>query len=175
MSRRSNISYALHIKTNNEDIKNLYGDDRMHAARKTRGDSGLDLYTTKDYIIPKGSLGFTIDFGIQCEMIEIDRYTPNPCMTFSPDYRNVAYWLLPRSSISNTPLRMCNSMGLIDRGYRGNIMAKVDNVGDADYHLPIGQRLFQLALPNLEYFDYNITDKLSETVRGSGGFGSTGK
>ena len=55
------------------------------------------------------------------------------------------YYLYPRSSISKTPLRLCNSVGIIDAGYRGNIMAFVDNI-DEDYDL--GTRLFQLCDPN---------------------------
>ena len=39
---------------------------------------------------------------------------------------------MPRSSISKTPLRMSNSVGLIDGGYRGEIMASVDNISDDD-------------------------------------------
>ena len=47
------------------------------------------------------------------------------------DYLPTSYMLVPRSSISKTPLRMANSIGIIDAGYRGEIMAAVDNISKA--------------------------------------------
>ena len=86
-----------------------------------------------------------------------------------------AYYLIPRSSISKTPLRMANSIGLIDGGYRGEIMAPCDNIKDFNYSIKEGERLFQLVASDSSPIHYEITDNLSETSRGSGGFGSTGK
>jgi len=57
---------------------------------------------------------------------------------------NKAYYLFPRSSISKTPLRLANSIGLIDGGYRGEIVAMVDNIYDEDYEVKEGERYFQL-------------------------------
>ena len=91
------------------------------------------------------------------------------------DYLPTSYMLVPRSSISKTPLRMANSIGIIDAGYRGEIMAAVDNRGDKDYMIVPGQRLFQIVHPTLCPFNVGVVDKLSETDRGDGGFGSTGK
>ena len=51
---------------------------------------------------------------------------------------------MPRSSISKTPPRLCNAIGLIDAGYRGEIMAAVDNIKQESYEVEKGQRLFQL-------------------------------
>jgi len=99
--------------------------------------------------------------GIACEMT--DEYLP------------VSYMLVPRSSISKTPLRMANSIGIIDAGYRGEIMAAVDNTSDKDYMVVPGQRLFQIVHPTLYPFNVAVVDELSETERGDGGFGSTGK
>ena len=85
------------------------------------------------------------------------------------------YYLYPRSSLSKTPLRLANSVGIIDSSYRGEIMAAVDNISEKDFEIKQGQRLFQLCSPTLEPINYIITDNLSETKRGEGGFGSTGK
>ena len=57
---------------------------------------------------------------------------------------NKAYYLFPRSSISKTPLRLANSIGLIDGGYRGELVGMVDNIYDKDFHIKRGERYFQL-------------------------------
>jgi dUTP pyrophosphatase len=124
------------------------------------GDSGLDLYCPDQIIIKSGETHL-IKMGIACEMT--DEYLP------------ISYMLVPRSSISKTPLRMANSIGIIDAGYRGEIMAAVDNRGDKDYMIVSGQRLFQIVHPTLCPFNVGVVDELSETDRGMGGFGSTGK
>ena len=124
------------------------------------GDSGLDLYCPDQIIIKSGETHL-IKMGIACEMT--DEYLP------------ISYMLVPRSSISKTPLRMANSIGIIDAGYRGEIMAAVDNRGDKDYMVVPGQRLFQIVHPTLCPFNVGVVNKLSETDRGDGGFGSTGK
>ena len=85
------------------------------------------------------------------------------------------YYLFPRSSISKTPLRLSNSIGLIDGGYRGEIIAAVDNIKEEDCTVEPGQRLFQLVAMDGSPIQVEIVDELSETTRGSGGFGSTGK
>lgn len=84
-----------------------------------------------------------------------------------------AYWMLPRSSISRTPLRLANSVGLIDAGYRGPIMAAVDGA----YSVGENERLFQLASPDLLPWDeVRVVSAIpgGPTLRGAGGFGSTG-
>ena len=86
-----------------------------------------------------------------------------------------AYYLFPRSSISKSPLRMANSIGLIDGGYRGEIMAVCDNIKSFSYIAEKGQRLFQLVATDSSPIHYKLVNELSETSRGSGGFGSTGK
>ena len=121
------------------------------------GDSGLDLYVLEDILIKKNET-VLIKLGISCESLE-----------------NKSYYLMPRSSISKTPLRMSNSVGLIDAGYRGEIMASCDNIKNYDYEIKAGQRLFQLVAPDASPISYQTVETLSETDRGSGGFGSTGK
>ena len=86
-----------------------------------------------------------------------------------------AYWLLPRSSISKTPLRLANSMGLIDAGYRGPLIAMVDCTTDS-YTVEANQRLFQLSNPELlPWKEIHIVSEIpgGPTLRGTGGFGST--
>jgi dUTP pyrophosphatase len=69
---------------------------------------------------------------------------------------------------------MANSVGIIDAGYRGNIMAKVRNMNlTSPVKVNKGDKLFQICAPDLKSIKLNIVDTLSETTRGSGGFGST--
>jgi dUTP pyrophosphatase len=82
--------------------------------------------------------------------------------------------LLPRSSVSKTSLALANSVGVIDSGYRGEIMLKYRQTGDANPIYRIGDRVGQLMIiphPRIELIE---AEELSTTDRGDGGFGSTG-
>ena len=148
-------------------------------------DSGFDLfipfdYSEHDYGYTDNRLSavtFRAPLGIKCSM-----------SNFNPTYKKSSasgYYLYPRSSIVKTPFRLSNSVGIIDSGYRGEIMAVVDNIDAASndtktclskYMAPMS-RMFQLCSPTLEPFIVQIVDseeKLGLTERGSGGFGSTG-
>ena len=69
---------------------------------------------------------------------------------------------------------MSNSIGLIDGGYRGEIMAVCDNIKSEDYIVEKGQRLFQLVATDSSIIEYELVEDLEMTTRGTGGFGSTG-
>tara|TARA_B000000460_G_scaffold34298_1_gene21375 strand:- start:282 stop:494 length:213 start_codon:yes stop_codon:yes gene_type:complete len=69
---------------------------------------------------------------------------------------------------------MANSIGLIDGGYRGEIMAVCDNIKTEGYRIEKGQRLFQLVAADSSNIEYELVESLEETTRGVGGFGSTG-
>jgi dUTP pyrophosphatase len=87
-----------------------------------------------------------------------------------------AYYLYPRSSIYKTSYRQANSVGIIDSGYRGNLMAAMDYYPHKD-HTPLskGKRYWQICAPDLKPIDKVVlVDKLDNTVRGTGGLGSTG-
>ena len=91
----------------------------------------------------------------------------------------VGYYLYPRSSTgTKTPLRLANSVGIIDSGYRGNIIAAFDNWLDDDYTVLKDSRVVQLCPPDLSYpVVVSLVSEESElglTKRGEGGFGSTG-
>ena len=143
----------LKIRPYSKIIYNLY----KHHKHFHQGDAGLDVYIVEDQIINPGETT-RIKLGISCESVD-----------------KKAYFLIPRSSISKTPLRLANSVGLIDAGYRGEIMAAVDNIKDIPHHLEIGQRLFQIVAMDGSEIHFDLTDVLSQTSRGNDGFGSTGK
>ena len=73
-----------------------------------------------------------------------------------------------------TPLRLANSVGIIDSGYRGNIIGIVDNLSDEDFVIEQNTRLFQLCSPILSPVSFEVVNSLSDTSRGTGGLGSTG-
>jgi len=80
-----------------------------------KGDSGLDLYILEDVKINLGETKF-IDLGIQCEMVE------TMC---DNTLQNVSYYMYPRSSFSKYPFILGNHTGIIDAGYRGNLIAAI--------------------------------------------------
>lgn len=80
--------------------------------------------------------------------------------------------LFPRSSISKTNLRLANSVGVIDSGYRGEIMLKFEKNGDNDYKE--GDRVGQLMVMENPPMHFVEVENLPSSDRGSGGFGSTG-
>ena len=143
----------LLIKPLNDKAKDYY-ENHGHFHK---GDAGIDLYILENQTFKIGETK-KIKFGISCQNKD-----------------GKAYFLFPRSSISKTPLRMANSIGLIDGGYRGEIMAVCDNIKEAEYSINKGDRLFQLVSWDMSPINFKIVDSLSSTERGDGGFGSTGR
>ena len=84
--------------------------------------------------------------------------------------------IFPRSSMgSNTPLRLCNSIGLVDPDYTGELFVCFDNHTSKDYVINRMDRLVQLVGPRHENPSINIVDELEITERGEKGLGSSGK
>ena len=90
------------------------------------------------------------------------------------------FLILPRSSTgSKTPLRLANSVGLIDEGYRGELLVCVDNHSDFQFVLPEGGLFFQLCSQDyIPFVKVVLVDSLNDLPpprdnRGAGGFGST--
>ena len=83
--------------------------------------------------------------------------------------------VFPRSSIANTCLTLSNSVGVIDSGYRGEIMAKY-RIGygfGAEYQR--GERIAQLIIMPYPEIEFVEVEELSDSDRGTGGYGSSGK
>ncbi|MEA9358099.1 dUTP diphosphatase [Bacteriovorax sp. PP10] len=83
----------------------------------------------------------------------------------------------PRSGLSyKTGLMVLNSPGTIDSDYRGEVKVILGNLGKVDEVINHGDRIAQLVLAPVTQAHYEVsTDELTETARGAGGFGSTGK
>ena len=138
------------------------------------GDAGIDLYFPKDVVLSPNSLGTLVDFGIRAEMkLEIDvDDSVREIVDIEPVY--CSFLITPRSSIYKTPLRQSNSIGVIDSGYRGNLMVPIDNHSDEEYKIERGTRLFQVIEPGLRPIRIELVKTLSDTKRGTSGLGSTG-
>jgi dUTP pyrophosphatase len=143
------MQYVNSIKKHNEQIScNEYN-------------SGFDLFVpkqinTQDKIVK-----------LDCEII---------AAMFDKDNNPMPFDLRPRSSIYKSNLLMSNSAGVIDNGYRGNIMALFYNMA-IDISIEKYSRLVQICNPDLRFFKVELVNKIEDlgiTKRGSGGFGSTG-
>ena len=158
MQTFSSVKYQLNIKVLNNDIINYY----FKFTNYHNGDSGIDLITPNDILNIEPFTVSTIDYQIQCEMIDLETNTLS------------SYYLVPRSSISKTNLMMANSIGIIDAGYRGNIMAKVRNMNLlSNENINKNTCLFQIIAPDLKPIKVNIVNELTITTRNNNGFGST--
>ncbi len=124
------------------------------------GDVGIDLFIPHDVNIPAKST-YMIDLEISCELV-------NPLSGC-----NYGYHIYPRSSISKTPLRLSNSVGVVDAKYRHTLKISLDNHSNNPYNLVRGQRLVQICSGTLEPMKFFLVDELSESDRGEG-FGSSG-
>jgi dUTPase len=101
---------------------------------------------------------------------------------------NTGYYMYPRSSLSKTQLRLANSTGIIDAGYRGHLIGMFDVVNvsqyntakrEADYLGKKYDRYLQICAPGLVPIIVEMVENKEElgleTERGDGGFGSTGR
>jgi len=122
-------------------------------------DSGYDLYIPNTVTLPPNSTTL-VDLMIRCQL--------------QASEQNIhGYYLYPRSSISRTPLRLANSVGIIDFNYRGTLKVAIDNRSAEPYEIKGGERLFQLCMPDLRPFKVVLGHVNKNTDRGEGGFGST--
>ena len=85
--------------------------------------------------------------------------------------------VFPRSSVRNYDLSMANSVGVIDSGYRGEIMVTFNilNLHTVENSYQVGDRIAQLVIIPVPLAKYVEVEELSETQRGQQGHGSTGK
>lgn len=162
-NRQNDNSMNIAIIVNDESIVNFYN-DQINKSEESL-ESGFDLVVTEDVLITKENPTVLLPLGVNC----------------APNFRS-GYYLYPRSSIFKTPLRMANSVGIIDQTYRGEIKAPVDyhshlNNNNDSYLVKKGTKLFQLCKPDLTPVRYFNTSKnnLSNTTRGTNGFGSSGQ
>lgn len=120
------------------------------------GDAGLDLFAYQHTANEK--------------YIE---YTTGIAVEIPPGYVGL---LCARSSISNRPLFLCNGVGILDSEYRGEIAVRFKRTdGHRDDIYQCGEKIAQLIIVPHITAEIEWVDSLSDTQRGVGGFGSTGK
>jgi hypothetical protein len=154
---------TLYIYTDNIVLRNMLF-DIVNNRRNT--DSGFDIPMLYEEV-NLNSVLHTFNLNIKVGATHDNR--PVPCL------------LLPRSSLSATPFRMANSIGLIDMGYRGDVKAKVDLLErtNDEYVVPRETRLFQICQSNFMPWDNIVIVQFERELppapdnRGAGGFGST--
>ena len=122
-------------------------------------DAAADLYAMETVVVEGNTLGNKIRTGVKIQLPE--------------------GWLamiLPRSSMGmKTPLRLSNSVGLIDSGYRGELGVLYDNISDTPYTINAGDRIAQLLVMPSYRFQAKVVDILANSDRGESGFGDSGK
>jgi dUTP pyrophosphatase len=153
-----------------------------HIKNRDPADSGVDLPTPATQVIPPHTT-VRIKLGIRAT-VRLALTYPNHITQKREGLVGGAahrrpYWLVPRSSVSKTPLILANSIGVIDAGYNGELMAAFHNTSDKPYEVKQFDRLVQIVSGDLKPF-YRITvrgpqERPDQTRRGDGGYGSTGK
>ncbi len=127
---------------------------------KTLGASGMDLMAfIKSSVTVKPKTSFLIPTGLS--------------IAFSKDYE---VQIRPRSGLAaKSNISVLNTPGTIDSDYRGEIKVIVYNHGNNDFFINNGDRIAQMILMPIVKMELEETNDLPETIRGKGGFGSTGK
>jgi dUTP pyrophosphatase len=154
----------------------------MYSSRKNhQQDAGIDLFLYQDCTFRVNTCHL-IDFGIQGVMFY--------------NGQEISFQIRPRSSIFKSPLRLANSIGTIDVGYRGNLKSPFDCLQQSNFYYDncqlkpkdpenylsadgsisyaTGKSFVQIVACNELPIDIQFVDTLNTTARGIGGFGSTG-
>ena len=179
------MNLKIFVDADDENLKNIYKEAAINHNKKIQDcpdiiDAGFDLYAplqqsqnhesqTQQIIFSPDNIN-KLDFKIICSA-QITNSETNKTY-------NTGYYMYPRSSISKTKLRLANSVGIIDAGYRGHIMAMLDVIGKTDYEGKAYERYIQICAPGLIPITVEIVENIEalgeKTERGQGGFGSTG-
>jgi dUTP pyrophosphatase len=121
------------------------------------GDSGVDLYSTEEVVLWPGRTGL-VSTGLSFEIPE-----------------GTEIQVRPRSGNSlKTALRVANSPGTIDSGYRGEVKVILDNIGPSTITVKRGDKIAQAVLVPVYKMDIKEVEEISSSERQASGFGSTG-
>jgi len=145
--------------------------------RATKRSSGADVYAVEDFIIPpKGWV--TADLGLQvADMPDLAGYLDKSPVTLPHEHVEVGLELQVRARSGEARKRgvfVLNEPGTIDQDYRGMMGVILANFSDKPVEFKAGERIAQVVCSLVLYVDYEMTEEVSETERGAGGFGSTG-
>ena len=123
----------------------------------SKGDAGLDLFSVQDIVINPGEITL-VDTGISIELPP-----------------NTEAQVRPRSGLAiKFGITVLNTPGTIDEGYRGNIGVILINHGKEKFNVECGMKIAQLVIKKTYDVEFIECDSLGNSVRGDGGFGSSG-
>jgi len=133
-------------------------------------DAGFDLFVPRNYTCLE-NIVTKINFEVKCSA---------RILCENGRKYNTGFYMYPRSSLSNTKLRLANSVGIIDSGYRGALIGAFDCcTPNEEYNVLTYDKLVQICAPGLIPIYVRIVESEAElgitTLRGDNGFGSTGK
>jgi dUTP pyrophosphatase len=152
--------YSLELLPTTEAAASFYTTKELN-----RDNAGFDLFVPEDCIFAPGERKL-VSMRVKARLVQLSRTGMEP----------VHYWMPPRSSISKTGLILLNSIGVIDKTYRGELMAFLWNSTDREVTVKKGDRLVQIVAPDMgPICGITLVDQLDETARGEGGFGSSGR
>jgi dUTPase len=171
-----------------EGAKDLY----QNVTERSDENAGFDLYVAEGCETKAGTVSL-LNLGCRARMVKC----------YPSSEQEVSFWVAPRSSIWKSGVIQANSVGVIDKSYRGILMGAVTpiykptgywsnmsgtansgsyiwmNCDSRDTGNPIlerGQRLFQIVAPDMGWIkEVRIVESLPQTKRGDGAFGSSGK
>ena len=124
----------------------------------TNSAAGADIFSNEDFVLPTGQSRL-VHTGIYIELPE----------GYEAQIRS-------RSGLSlKQGVVVLNSPGTIDSDYRGEVCVILHNFSETTHNFYKGDRIAQMVIAKHEHAEFEIVEQLSETQRGEGGFGSTGK
>ena len=143
-------------------IDTKLSDGALAPVYKTAGAAGADLFAhlpDGPVAIPAGEIR-KLPSGVHFEIQDT----------------SLAVLLMPRSSLGLKRIKLANTIGLIDSDFQGDLSMLLENNSDEVFTVNHGDRLAQVAFFRVEQVQFNIVEEFKGiTLRGSGGFGSTGK
>lgn len=143
----------------------------------------------KDAVIPK----YAKDGDAGLDLVAVSKhFDENGCVVYGTGLafeipKGYVGLIFPRSSVSKYAISFANSVGVLDSGFRGEVLLKFRPMDSFEYGLTkesrknfnfwyeVGERVAQLIIIPYPNIDFVEVEKLSETEREEGGFGSTGK
>jgi len=172
----SYMNLKIFLDSNDKELREIYSSaidkHNLKIFNEDFIDAGFDIIAPTQFACVSEKIN-KIDFSIKCcaQMIQgLQKKYPT------------GFYMYPRSSLSKTPLRLANSIGIIDAGYRGNLIGMFDykenGFDDKGWYLVEKEdRLVQICAPNLVPIFVELVDSIEQlgpqTSRGEGGFGST--
>ncbi len=141
-------------------------------------DSGMDLCSIEDYLLPVGGRKlFKVGISIQLPPGTEAQIRPRSGLALK---NGIGFPMVKYVSWDDCPntfkgqVLLTNTIATIDEGYRGELGVILENRGEKPFEVTKGMRIAQMVICPVLHPKIEVVDNLSETERGTGGFGSTG-